>query len=77
MKGTNAVTKFLGHIENGEHLIGAVAVHVYENVAAQRACQGIEFEVARRGGVVRVAPMRPKRHCCHPAATAASLTALL
>ncbi len=48
MKRTNAVTKLLGHIENGEHLIGAVTVHVNENVAAQCAGQRVEFEVAPR-----------------------------
>ena len=46
MKGTDAVTKLLGHIEDGEHLISTVTVHVHENVAAQCAGQRIEFKVA-------------------------------
>ena len=48
MKGANVVTKFFGHIEDGEHLIGAVTVHVHENVAAQCAGERVEFEVAPR-----------------------------
>ena len=46
MERANAVTELLGHIENGEHLISAVAVHVHKNVAAQCVGQRIQFEVA-------------------------------
>ena len=34
MECANPVTKLLGHIEDSEHLIGPVAVHMHENVTA-------------------------------------------
>jgi hypothetical protein len=48
VEGADAVAELVGHIENGHHLVGAVAVHVHDDLALERAGEGLEFEVALR-----------------------------
>ena len=48
VEGGDVVTKLVRHIEHGSHLVGAIAVHVNDDVALQRGGQGIEPQVALR-----------------------------
>ena len=45
MKGAYPITKFVGHIQNGEHFVSAITMHVNDDVAAKRTCERFQFEV--------------------------------
>ncbi len=34
VKGAHPVTKLFGHIKYGEHFVGAITMHVHQNIAA-------------------------------------------
>ena len=51
VEGTHPIAEFLGHIEDGQHFISAIAVHMDQNVASQRACESFQFEIASGRGV--------------------------
>ena len=48
VKGGDLVAKLLRHIHDLRHLIGAVAMHVHEDVAIQHTRERVQFEITRR-----------------------------
>ena len=51
VEGTHPIAEFLGHIQDGQHFISAIAVHMDQNVASERACEGFQFEIASGRGI--------------------------
>ena len=48
MERRDVVAKLLRHVEDRRHLIGAIAVHVHDDLALQYRRQRIEFDIALR-----------------------------
>ena len=46
VKSANLVIKFFRHIQDGQHFICAIAVHVHDDLTVQYACQCLQSQVA-------------------------------
>ena len=51
VEGGDLVAHLLGHIHDQRHFVGAIAVHMDQNVAAQRPSKCVELEIAARWGI--------------------------